>query len=103
LARFNLHLSEREFWSLTLKELSALIERYNDQVEMDNIRFGQLIALTANIHRDPKKRSKPFTAGDFFHITERKRAPEPKKLTPEEAIEYLRRQNAFAGGKEISR
>ena len=78
------------------------MDRYNYQFEWENVRFGQLCALLANIYRDTKKKNKPYTPGDFFPITlDKKKKTEIKKLSPEEAIEYLRRQNAFAGGKEI--
>lgn len=50
-----------------------------DRVE---IALANLTALTANVHRDPKRRQKPFTAADFMPKWDR---GEPKKASPEVA------------------
>lgn len=49
-----------------------------DRVE---IALANLTALTANVHRDPKRRQKPFTAADFMPG----RAREPKRKPAEVA------------------
>jgi len=45
------------------------------------LRHGSIMALHANLNRDSKQRSEPFTAMDFMNFVER---PPEKILTPEE-------------------
>jgi hypothetical protein len=39
--------------------------------ERDDLRSGIVSAVIANVHRDPKKRSKPFEAADFMPYLEK--------------------------------
>lgn len=43
---------------------------------------GLLMALIANVHRDPKKRKRPFTAEDFM--------PRPQQPLPRVSIKDLK-------------
>ena len=54
-----------EPWSFTWRELAWMADAQRKQA-------GSLMALIANVHRDPKKRKRPFTADDFVP-----RAPQP--------------------------
>jgi hypothetical protein len=56
----------------------------------DELMAGQIAAVTANVHRDTKKRPEPFTAADFgpgLRGVERK--PEPILLRDPEAHSNL--------------
>jgi hypothetical protein len=62
----------------------AAIEPYGEfRAELRN---GALCSLTANINRDPEKRSEPFTALDFMHYIDK---PEEPELTPEECFDKI--------------
>jgi hypothetical protein len=100
MGRYDLHLSEREFWQLTLRELNALIERHNNHEEWLNYRAALTPSILAEVHRDKKKKPTPYTPADFMP---KKSSPkkQSKTLTAQEAIDYLRRQNAMLGGKEV--
>lgn len=65
---------------LTLAELLVMGE---GKREHDAALFGELWALIANCHRDPKKRPRPFEARDLFPFLPR---PVKKKqvLSPEQ-------------------
>jgi len=66
-------LSEEEFWELTPKEYSALVERYNNEHEWQNFRAALIASTIANISRDKKKHRKPFTPQDFMPGAKRKK------------------------------
>lgn len=59
-------MSDREFWRLTPYEFRLLQDAYEEREEQADYRAYELIALTASIHRDPKKRKKPYKAEDFM-------------------------------------
>ena len=53
----------------------------------DDFRLGQLCALLANVHRDPKRRSQAFAPEDFMPAlaaARRAAAPKPRQLSAEE-------------------
>ena len=96
-ARFDLHLSEDEFWSLTPVQFNALSGRYAQQQDWLNYRAGLIAAVIANVNRDPKKRRDPFTPQDFIQRTE------TEKPVPENLQDKIRRINAAMGGSEIKK
>ena len=63
-ARYDLHLTESEFWRLTLRELAALSDRHANRLHLEAIGIGALWALTANIHRG--KGAPPSYPWDLF-------------------------------------
>ncbi len=64
--------------------------------DMENWRFGMLAATMANLHRDPKKRRKPYRPEDFMPKSRReKRAKSWQDL---KAIARL--WNRVLGGRE---
>lgn len=65
-----LGLSDDDFWNYTPAQLDALAHAHRQRVDRDNRRTANLMALHANIHRDPKKQ-KAFTADDFLGTGER--------------------------------
>ena len=55
--------------ALTLRELAWMASaRRQDQWS----HTAALMALVANVHRNPKKRAKPFSPADFHPLIERK-------------------------------
>jgi len=44
-------------------------------------RFSPLLALTANAHRDPKKKSSPFSISDFDPYAERREIKDKRTVT----------------------
>ena len=66
MGRYDLGLSEEEFWGLTLKEFNALCERYGVNQEWLNYRAALICSVLANIARDPKKKGIPYTTQDFM-------------------------------------
>lgn len=61
----------------------ANIEPFGEQ--RSELRHGQMMAMTANLNRDSKQRSEPFTALDFMNYVEK----EPERIyTQEELEEY---------------
>jgi hypothetical protein len=61
-----LRLSEKEFWTLTLKEFAALADRYKTEQDWRNYRAALTPSILAEIHRDHKKKSTPYTISDFM-------------------------------------
>ncbi len=64
--RFDLGLSDEEFWSLTLAEYDALVKRLQVKCKQDDARVAMICCILANVNRDPKKRSKPYEIKDFM-------------------------------------
>jgi len=61
---------------LTLRELVAMAEgRVRESWDHTSV----VLALVANVHRDPRRRSDPFMPAEF-HPYERPRAEEPLKV-----------------------
>lgn len=85
-------LTPAEFWELTwyewglyLQRLSKINKEKVEEWEKFAYFFGDLMALTANIHRDAKKRPAAFTREDFYNLSsEKKKGKISLKLTPEE-------------------
>ncbi len=60
---------------LTLRELLWMTDaRRNDQWS----HTAAVMALTANVHRNPKKRSQPYTPAEFHPLVEQKKTPTKK-------------------------
>lgn len=64
--RYDLRLSDDEFWDLTLDQFNALSEQYIQEQENQDLRTALICSLLANIHRDTKKRHKPYEPKDFM-------------------------------------
>ena len=87
-------LSEKDFWSLTLAQFNALAERFANEQEALDYRAALICSVIAEVHRDRKKRSKPYTPSDFM----------PKKkmkveLTGEQMREQVEAINITLGGE----
>lgn len=91
--RYDLNLSEDGFWSLTLKELSALADRHKANEQWLNYRSAQICYVLANIWRG--KNSKIYKLEDFMPGIERKAQTIPQM---EAALKLL---NTAYGGDYI--
>ena len=80
---------------MTLKEFNALSERQKDAQEWLDYRTGLLCSVIANVNRDRKKKSQPFTPSDFM----------PRKAsggqTPEQILATVKMLNAAFGGSVV--
>lgn len=81
----NLGLSDDQLWRLTLKEYSLLVDRYMENEEKADRRVGRLMAMLANLNKDPKK-GKSYSEDDFIP-----RAKETKVQSVEEQKAILAR------------
>ena len=70
---------------MTLRELGALMDRRDKELEWSDYQSAKICALLANINRDPKK-GKVYKVTDFMSTYEHKPA-EPQ--TPEQMIDNL--------------
>lgn len=59
-------MGDAEFDALSPATLSALRRAWAEQQKRIDFRFGVLASLTANLHRDPKRKRKPYQPADFF-------------------------------------
>ena len=99
IGRFDLGLSEQEFWRLTLRELAALLKRWRFDQERADWRAGMVASVIANIHRDRKRRSKPFTPQDFMPHQRRKKSGLQK--TWQQQLRVVEMLNVAFGGKDL--
>jgi len=95
--RYALRLTESDFWGLTLAQLNSLTRAYNADQKNKDYRAALICTILANIHRDPKKKVKPFEPEDFFPSLASKKPQ--KELTEEEMMTRLKLMNAAFGGK----
>lgn len=91
--RYDLGLTEVEFWALTLKELNALSERHQSNQSWLDYRAALVCAVFANTTRDAKKRMKPFVPGDFMP------KGKTRRQTAEQMFAAVQLLNAAFGGK----
>jgi len=76
-----------------------LTKAYNADQKNKDYRAGLICTILANIHRDSKKKAKPFEPEDFFPNLAMKKKPQ-KELTDEEMMTQLELINAAFGGKK---
>jgi hypothetical protein len=65
-ARYDLHLSDADFWSLTPRQFSALLRRHKQALDRSNYLVGILASVTANFSMarpDPPLSSEDFMLG----------------------------------------
>lgn len=92
IGRYDLRLTDDEFWSYTLREVFLLIDRWEADRKHRELLAGIVASTTANCNRDPNK-GKPFTPEDFMPSGHRK-----KEQTIEEQAELLRAFTIINGG-----
>jgi hypothetical protein len=91
--RYDLGLTEDEFWNLTLKEFNALLVRFKDAQDWQNYRAAMICAVVANTVRSSKKKARAWTPSDFMPIRER------KVMTDKQMFAQVQANNALLGGK----
>ena len=96
---YTLHLSDREFWHLTLAQLDALVRQYTEEQKKLDGRTALICTVLANINRNPKKKSKAFTVEDFMPKYEKER----KVKSAEEMLETVKLWNTVLKGNEIEK
>ena len=92
MGRYDLNLTEEEFWELTLKELNALIERFRSGQDWLNYRAALISSVIANTARDPKRKPTAYVPGDFMP------GGEHKSQTPKQMFATIELLNAAFGG-----
>lgn len=85
MGRYDLGLSDGDFWALTLRRLMALIDRRKAQIQIEDRRAGTIVAMMYNLKRDAKKDPKGWTWQDVF--PEHKEAP--RAQTDEEMLNAM--------------
>ena len=69
-----------EFMCMTLHEISKVYEQRMKRIEFDNKsndrRTARICSVLANIHRDSKKKKKPFSEDDFMPVKQEKKKPQ---------------------------
>lgn len=73
--RYDLRLTEAEFWRLTLSEYSALLDRWIAEQEREDFRSAQIVCLLANVNRNPKKKPDGWDVSDFMPDYHRRKKP----------------------------
>lgn len=79
-------LTENEFWRLTLREYSALSDRWQSQLEWSDFQSAKICAILANINRDPKK-SEIYSTEDFMVTGMANRG---QKQSPDDMLEIVK-------------
>jgi hypothetical protein len=65
-ARYDLRLTDAEFWDCTLPELELLLGRHQEAFRVSHSPASMVCALLANINRDSSQKPDPFTPSDFM-------------------------------------
>jgi hypothetical protein len=89
IARYDLGISEEEFWELSTDQFNALLKRHNLKQEREDSQIAMICAVIANIFRG---KGKPYKIKDFM-------PGKPKrKQTPEEMVEILKGYTRIKNG-----
>jgi hypothetical protein len=84
-ARYDLHLTDAEFWSLTPRQLSALLRRHKQALDRTNYLTGMIASVTANFsmaHPTP-----PLSASDFM-LGRKVKEPSDDEVAEEFAVKF---------------
>lgn len=92
-ARYQLRLSEEDFFDITPLQFTYLTLRYEQEREASDFRAGVIASTTANCHR--KKGKKAFKPKDFMPDYG---APVEKQQGPEQMKMMAMTLNAMYGG-----
>lgn len=80
--RYDLGLTEEEFWGLTPRQYVALLERHEEAMEWEDYRMGVIASTIVNMLK--AKGGKTFKPEDFMPTKRR------KKQTPEEMLAVVK-------------
>jgi hypothetical protein len=89
--RYDLGLSDAQFWELTLREHIALMGRRRAAETEQDRRAALVAAVIANCHRNPDKRPEPFTEADFMSGGGRPQRAKIYTVSAEDQLEMARR------------
>ena len=93
MGRYDLHLTEEEFWGITPREFGALRGRLNDANEWLDYRAALVCSVIANVFRS--KTTRLFKPDDFMP----KRGT--REQTPEQILATVELLNAAFGGDVV--
>jgi hypothetical protein len=89
MGRYDLGLTDREFWTLTLRDFDALVDRREASLRFENLRSAVICCVVANLFRG--KNSRPYKPGDFLPCPE----VENRQQTPEEMLEVVKQWQTY--------
>lgn len=89
-ARYDLGLSEQEFWELTPAQFDSLNERHVLHKQVEDYRAGLIASILCNIHR--KEGDTPLEPADFFGNLPRSGK---REMTPEQILAHLKKATAM--------
>lgn len=98
-----------QFWQMTPAEFvqvyNARMTALQEQDERESYRVAAMMALHANLNRDPKKRPQPYTA-DYFLTKAEDGSPARgrgthKAQTPEQMLRAAELITRAMGGKDL--
>lgn len=84
--RYKLHLTDREFWHLTLAQFNALAESWQASEQILDYRAALICALIAETNRNHKKRPKPYKPSDFMPRREKRRTLNEEQMKQRLAV-----------------
>jgi hypothetical protein len=84
-ARYDLNLSDAEFFGMTLQQVMAMMDRFDRSSKAAYLRAGIVASIVANVHRGKSQR--PFSPWDFVPGGSQQ---EPHQQTIEEQIEIFK-------------
>ena len=91
IGRYDLRLSEDEFWQLSLKEFNLLMKRHKEQRSAELYNSALICATIANVNRS---KGKHFQPSDFMPKEKKK-----KKMNINEMAEILKAITLANGGE----
>lgn len=66
-------MTDDQFWSATDSELAALQDCWKDKERREDTRVARHLMFHANLNRDKKKKSSPYTERDFLPMSNEER------------------------------
>lgn len=92
--RYDLRLTEQDFWGLTLREFDALCKRKRQEDRTNEYYAALISCVVANAHRNPKKKTAPYQPKDF--MTDEKRG---RIMTADQMKRKVEQITRMSGGK----
>jgi len=65
-ARFDLHLTDEEFWELTPREITWLLRRWKEEQIRQDRRSATIAWILAESNRNRTRRARPFSPDEFL-------------------------------------
>ncbi len=92
IGRYDLRLTDDEFWGLTLKEFNLLMKRHKEQRSAELYNSALICATIANVNRS---KGRAFTPADFMPKEKEKKV----KMKIEDMLSVLKAVTASNGGE----